>query len=115
MLSLDNNVVPTEKNTFRSLDSGIVRVAIPHLPLVAGTYFVTFCLGEGTRRWIDNVERALAIQVQPADVFGTGKIPDRAHGSFFVPWEVTVDRNDGTPEEELQVAYESSGTDAARL
>ena len=115
LLSLDNNVVPTEKNTFRSLDSGIVRVAIPHLPLVAGTYFVTFCLGEGTRRWVDNVERALAIQVEPADVFGTGRIPDRAHGSFFVPWEVTVERGDSTSERKPQVACESSGTDATPL
>ena len=115
LLSLDNNVDPTEKNTFRSIESGIARIFVPHLPLVAGTYFVTFCLGESTRRWIDCVERALAIHVQPADVFGTGKIPDRAHGSFFVPWEVTVDRGDGTPERESHFARESLGTDAARL
>ncbi len=100
LVSLDNNVVPTDRNTFRSLDAGTVRVAIPRLPLVAGTYFLTFCLGEGTRRWVDCVEHALAIQVEPADVFRSGRIPDRAHGLFFMPWEVTVERGASTPEPE---------------
>jgi lipopolysaccharide transport system ATP-binding protein len=115
LLHLDNLMASTEKNAFAAIDSGIARIFVPNLPLVAGTYLVTFTLGEGTRRWIDYVERALAIHVQPADVFGTGKIPDRAHGSFFVPWRITVERGNCTAAREPLVACASSGTEAVRL
>jgi lipopolysaccharide transport system ATP-binding protein len=90
ILSLNNYTVPTNDNTFRSLDAGMARLHIPNLPLVPGTYFVSVNLVEDDREWVDHVERALAIHVQAADVYGSGKAPSSTYDLVWVPGHITA-------------------------
>ena len=77
-----------------------------------GAYFITFCLTENDRKWVDCVERALAIQVQPADVFGSGRVPDSTYGPFFTSWNVTVKRGDDAPAHLHNFSCEAARTDS---
>jgi len=90
ILYLNNYLVPTEDNTFTSLRRGMVCVAIPSLPLIPGTYFINLALAESDSEWVDHVERALAIHIKPADVYGTGKIPDHREATIFVMGNIAV-------------------------
>ncbi len=87
---LSNYLVRTASNTFRSLAAGTVSVRVPNLPLVPGTYFLNLTLAEQGREWVDHVERALAIHVQPAPVYGVAEVPTAADAVFFVSGEVAV-------------------------
>jgi lipopolysaccharide transport system ATP-binding protein len=109
LLTLNNYVIPTEKNTFSSIRSGVVEFWIPKLPLISGTYFVTLCLTEDNRRWVDCVDRALAIHVQPADVYGSGKIPDNTYGPVLALWDVVVSRGEVVQQREPGVACDVGG------
>jgi lipopolysaccharide transport system ATP-binding protein len=87
---LNNYMVPAEANTFLSLNAGVASLCIDKLPLLPGPYFLTLSLVEDQREWVDCVERALAIHVEPADVFGSGKIPDHTQGIVYVPGQIRV-------------------------
>ncbi len=75
--------------SFRGTD-GRVRLScnVPSLPLVPGRYFVELVLSDGYQV-IEKVERAEAIDVVFADVFGTGKIPKSSQGYLVLPCEWT--------------------------
>ena len=92
VLSLNNYTVPTDRNTFSSLEAGIATLQIQTLPLLPGTYFVTVDLVEDDREWVDSVERSLAIDVLPADVYGSGKVPSATHGVVWTRGQISVAR-----------------------
>lgn len=63
---------------------GVVRCQVPRLPLIPGTYALSFgFVLQGER--LDYLERVLHIQVESADVFGTGRLPPANRGHFLVP------------------------------
>lgn len=73
----------------KSESSGVARLNIPRLTLLPGTYFVSLSLVENQVSFIDFVEQAIAIEVGPADVYQSGKIPERNQGVIFI--DGTVD------------------------
>jgi lipopolysaccharide transport system ATP-binding protein len=88
--SLNNLTAPTANNTLRTVVAGVASFYIPSIPLLPGIYTVTLSLVEGEHDWVDCVEGALAFEVQPADVYRSGKIPDPTLGIVFVPGQITV-------------------------
>jgi lipopolysaccharide transport system ATP-binding protein len=73
---------------------GVARCHVPALPLVPGTYYLSFnCTTLHTPGNLDCLERAVAIDVEPADVFGTGRLPPDHNGPFLVPavWRFSGD------------------------
>jgi lipopolysaccharide transport system ATP-binding protein len=64
--------------------SGIVTVRADHLPLTPGRYFLSPAIAS-TRGLEDCVEQAIAFEVVPKDVFGSGKVPNPTQGCFFHP------------------------------
>ncbi len=92
---LNNYIVPTDNNTFRSAKAGVASLHIPNVPLLPGTYFVNLAVMEGVREYVDYVGEALAVHVQAADVYGFGKIPDNTLGVVFVPGQITVSPENG--------------------
>ena len=90
IFSLNNYTVASSQNTLKTTTSGIARLHIPSLPLLPATYFVTFDLVEDVREWVDCADRALAIHVEPADIYGSGKIPHGTLGVVFIPGDILV-------------------------
>jgi lipopolysaccharide transport system ATP-binding protein len=70
--------------------AGVVECTIPRLPLVAGTYFLTFGCGAQSQQ-LDHIERACQLHVTESDVFGTGRNPNPKIAMIFVDadWKVT--------------------------
>ena len=64
--------------------SGICLFKIPYITLVCGTYLVSISVTENQNQFIDFVEQAIAIEIQPNDVYKTGKIPDRSQGVIYL-------------------------------
>ena len=58
------------------------------LPLMPGTYLVDLAFGNETRDF-DMVTSAIAFEVVPGDVFGSGDLPSKAAGSIF--WQASWD------------------------
>lgn len=100
IFTLDNYMAPSTGNTFISIRKGEAFLHIPNIQLLPGTYMISISFVEDQRLWVDYVEQALAFHVQPADVFGSGKIPQHSQGIIYVPGEVTVRQVD--PEATLQ-------------
>ncbi len=90
IFSLNNYMLPNGVNTFVSLKAGVASLCIDNLPLLPGAYFLTLSLVEDQREWIDCVERALVIHVEPSDVYGSGKIPDQTQGVIYVQGQIRV-------------------------
>lgn len=66
--------------------TGIVRCHVPFLPLMIGSYTLSFvCSTLHTEGNLDYLERAMTIAVAGADVFGTGRLPPARNGSVIVP------------------------------
>ena len=68
---------------------GEVSCHVPFLPLLPGRYFVSLgCASSGEQ--LDLVDRACFLDVTQSDVFGTGRLPPKTHGTFLVDavWDV---------------------------
>jgi lipopolysaccharide transport system ATP-binding protein len=91
IFSLNNYMIPTSSNTYGLLLSGIAKLSIPKLQLIPGSYFLTISLVENQVEWIDCIEKAIEFEVSPADVFGSGKIPDASQGLVFCPGKIFIE------------------------
>lgn len=88
IFSLNNYMVSTENNILKSTSSGVAYLNIPNIFLLPGIYFISFSLVEDQSKWIDFVEHALSFHVMHADVYGSGKIPERTQGIVYVAGQV---------------------------
>jgi lipopolysaccharide transport system ATP-binding protein len=62
---------------------GVACCHVPELPLSPGRYYLTIGLSSHDRQ-LDRLERAVVLDVQPADFYGTGNLPSPRHGRFLV-------------------------------
>lgn len=64
---------------------------IPEVNLVPGQYSVSVAIGT-SEDYLDRAERALLFEVQIADIYGTGIVPDKRSGIIAIPhfWKVLV-------------------------
>ena len=67
-----------------ALYSGSCSLKIQNICLLPGTYFVSISIVEQEKMWIDFIEQAISFEVQPNDVYKTGKIPDRNQGIIYI-------------------------------
>ncbi len=69
---------------------GTVRCRFPALNLVPGMYTVTARINDQVAARVDGVEGAAAIEVRPADVYGTGRMPQEHGDLMYMPahWSV---------------------------
>jgi len=98
--SLNNLIAPSAKNTFESITGGIAYFHIPSIPLLPGVYTFSLSLVEGECDWVDCVEQAISVEVHPADVYGSGKIPDQRLGIVLVSGQITVKPEDAIVRED---------------
>ena len=70
--------------------SGAFSCAIAGLPLRPDTYVLNIAIG-GPHALYDFVERAMSFEMAPADVYGTGRLPQRNQGPLLADyrWRLT--------------------------
>jgi len=68
-----------------------ISCAIPSLPLLPGTYYVSLYLS-GDLEPGDAIDGALAFEVTPWDIFGSGQLPPRGKGPVLATGEWHVDQ-----------------------
>ncbi|MFM6622902.1 MAG: ABC transporter ATP-binding protein, partial [Dolichospermum sp.] len=74
--------------------SGIASFFLSSITLLPGTYFVSISIVEDEKRWIDCVEQSISFDIQPNNVYKTGKIPERTQGVVYLPdAQVTFQEN----------------------
>ncbi len=75
-----------------AVQRGVVTCSLEALPLMPGTYFLDLYFGDqqGDR---DVILDAASVEVVPADVFGSGRLPPPAAGPIFhrARWELASD------------------------
>jgi len=90
IISINNYMVPAPSNTFKRLQAGMAICQFPSVNLLPGRYYVSVAIVEDEREIVDYVQQAIGFDVQPGDVFGSGRIPDGSQGVIFAPAEITV-------------------------
>lgn len=72
------------------INQGSIVGTLPHIPLMPGIYTIDLYFGSNGHD-SDIVLDAMQFEVQPYDVFGTGKLPPRNCGNVFHPatWSIT--------------------------
>ncbi len=88
IFSLNNYM--TSRQPIDSVTEGVCQCRLADPRLLEGVYWISLSMVEDQIEWVDYVERALRISVLPADVYGTGRIAERAQGLTFVPGEIDV-------------------------
>jgi lipopolysaccharide transport system ATP-binding protein len=91
---IDGTRITTLYSAFRnqtfpvSIGKGAFSCQIAGLPLRPDTYSLNVFIGAHGAIY-DFVERAMSLDVSPADVFGTGRLPERSHGPLIADyrWE----------------------------
>jgi lipopolysaccharide transport system ATP-binding protein len=83
----------------RPVESGTVVCDFDWMPLMPGTYSLDLYLGANIYADIDIIRDAVSFEVLPADVFGTGKLPEAAWGMIFWParWRLEPECPQGEP------------------
>jgi lipopolysaccharide transport system ATP-binding protein len=68
---------------------GTAKCTIGSVPLVEGYYRLNVYYDDG--RETENIEPACEVEVLPADVFDTGRVPEARNGLFFTPctWQAS--------------------------
>lgn len=84
ILTVNNDFLPSFELA-RPVESGAVVCDFDWLPLMPGTYSLDLYLGTNPYADIDVIHDAISFEVLPADVFGTGKLPEAAWGMIFWP------------------------------
>ena len=77
------------------LQEGTITCHFDRLPLMAGKYVIDLYLGDEIQS-LDAVFDAVTFDVEPADVFGSGKLPPMATGPIFWPARWSLNRGDGS-------------------
>ena len=91
IFGFDTDVIPPEVPS-RPFRNGRVECRAERIPLMPGTY--TLDLYFGSHRMVfDTIHSACQFEIHPADVFGTGRLPQPVAGSVYWPgsWEVSID------------------------
>ena len=65
--------------------SGTLICEVPSLPLLPGTYRLHVAIADATDTLQDAIDSAVFLDIVPADVFGTGRIPQGPGDILFVP------------------------------
>ena len=87
--------------------SGVIGCTLQDLPLVPGRYFVDLYFGDGAHD-IDIVYESIAIEVLPADVFGTGQLPPA--GTCVIYWPASFALSADSPlREAAEIGLARSG------
>jgi hypothetical protein len=91
IFGVNNRFLPSEPLD-RPIQRGRVTCRVERLPLTPGTYSLDLYLGTHGQNF-DVVLDAVQFDVQPADVFGTGKLPPLCAGNVFWPatWRIRHD------------------------
>jgi hypothetical protein len=92
---IDGTPIATLYSAFRnetfnvSRGSGAFACRVAGLPLRPDTYFLNVVVA-GHHVIYDFVFRAASLEVAPADVYGTGRLPDRSQGPLVTEyhWQV---------------------------
>ena len=84
LLTVNNDFLPSFELS-RPVEAGVVACDFDWLPLMPGTYTLDLYLGTNPYADIDIIHDAISFEVLPADVFGTGKIPEAAWGLIYWP------------------------------
>jgi lipopolysaccharide transport system ATP-binding protein len=77
------------------VSSGTITCTLDRLPLMPGTYYLDLSFGSELLYNIDVVQEAISFDVNPVDVFGSGKLPPAASGPVFWPASFELDTENG--------------------
>jgi lipopolysaccharide transport system ATP-binding protein len=91
--TIANYLSPTELPVLEGVCR--VRCRIPELPLVPGTYTLTLNAGTSHQPLLDHLQNVVALEVLPADFFGTGRMVSAQLGETLLrsEWCVAVDQD----------------------
>ena len=90
LFGVDNGFIPGfEFDKVRG--AGTICCHLNDLPLMPGSYLVDLHFGNEGRD-LDVVHDAIAFEVMPGDVFGSGKLPPKSEGPIFWPatWDLKM-------------------------
>jgi homopolymeric O-antigen transport system ATP-binding protein len=88
LFGVDNRFIPGfEFDTVKSRST--ITCHLEDLPLMPGTYLIDLYFGNESRD-LDVIQDAIAFEVLPTDVFGSGRLPPRGSGPIVWPasWEL---------------------------
>ena len=94
VFSVDNRFVGGF-NFNEALQEGTITCYFDRLPLLAGKYMIDLYFGD-EQQSLDAVFDAIQFEVDPKDVFGSGKLPPPGFGPFFWPASWSLNRRDGS-------------------
>jgi lipopolysaccharide transport system ATP-binding protein len=96
-----NNYMDRNTITLARARKGTATLIVDRLPLLPGTYYISLSIVESEREWVDRVDRAIQFTVEPSNVYGTGRIPERSQGVIFVDAQVVVSIESSSVDNEL--------------
>lgn len=82
---------------FSSAHRGIAQCTIESPVFAAGKFFISLAIVHNGIEWVDFVEQAFSITIEPSDVFNTGKIMQETQGCAF-----SFGKIENTPYESIQ-------------
>ncbi len=94
VLSVDNRFVGGYQFT-EPMQQGTITCRFDSLPLIPGKYLLDLYFGD-EHQSLDAVFDAISFDVNPADVFGTGKLPPAHGGPVYWPAHWSLVRRDGS-------------------
>jgi len=86
--SLNNEIAGT--GVYHSLKNGTASCTFYNPNIIDGTYWVSLSIVSNQVEWVDYVERAFTFNVEPKDVYGTGKLINQTQGKVFLHGKVEV-------------------------
>ena len=91
LFTVNNDFLPSFEQS-KALEAGTIACDFDWTPLMPGTYSLDLYLGTNPYADIDIIHDAIFFEVVPADVFGTGKLPEAAWGLILLAGEVASRR-----------------------
>jgi lipopolysaccharide transport system ATP-binding protein len=68
---------------FASADKGIASCTIENPQFATGRFFISLAIVHNGIEWVDFIEQAITITIEPADVFNTGKLMSESQGFVY--------------------------------
>lgn len=75
---------------FSFVRKGIASCRIDQPNLSAGTYFISLAMVNNGTEWLDFIEQAITLTIEPFDVFQTGKLMQPMQGFIFQHGEISI-------------------------
>lgn len=78
---------------FNAVRNGVARCRIDNPNIASGSYYISLAVVNNSTEWVDFIEQAMDLNIEPYDVFQTGKLMSAGQGFVYQKGTISIEES----------------------